>query len=81
MSQILTWSRQIEAKHALFLFDSCFSGTIFKSRDLPAHPPYISDFTAVPQYGGLIHSGHEMGDFIFIPRTLSAVSRHDSEPV
>ena len=30
MGLILAWSRQIEAKHALFLFDSCFSGTIFK---------------------------------------------------
>ena len=29
MNQILAWSRQVEAKHALFLFDSCFSGTVF----------------------------------------------------
>jgi uncharacterized caspase-like protein len=25
MDQILTWARKIEAKHVLFLFDSCFS--------------------------------------------------------
>ncbi len=48
MSQILTWSRQIEAKHALFLFDSCFSGTIFKSKALPDRPPYISEFISRP---------------------------------
>ncbi len=32
MSQVQTWARRIESKHALFLFDSCFSGTIFKTR-------------------------------------------------
>ena len=48
MTQILTWSRQIESKHALFLFDSCFSGTIFKTRALPSHPPHISDLTSRP---------------------------------
>jgi len=48
MSQILAWSREMEAKHALFLFDSCFSGTIFKARALPATPPQISAMTARP---------------------------------
>jgi hypothetical protein len=28
----------------------------------------------VPQYGGLIHSGHEMGDFIFVPEKRSGKS-------
>lgn len=35
MSQIMAWARQMDAKHALFMFDSCFSGTIFKSRNIP----------------------------------------------
>ena len=35
MNQVLTWAREIESKHAIFLFDSCFSGTIFKSKALP----------------------------------------------
>ncbi len=48
MNQILAWSRKIEAKHALFLFDSCFSGTVFKAKDLPATPPHISRATALP---------------------------------
>jgi len=48
MSQIMAWARQIEAKHALFLFDSCFSGTIFKQRSLPKTPPHISTLTAEP---------------------------------
>ncbi|MCK4943580.1 MAG: caspase family protein [Candidatus Aminicenantes bacterium] len=48
MTQILTWSRQIESRHALFLFDSCFSGTIFKTRALPSQPPHITDLTSRP---------------------------------
>ena len=48
MNQVLAWARDIEAKHALFLFDSCFSGTIFKQRDLPAKPPHISRATTLP---------------------------------
>jgi len=48
MTWVMAWSRQIEAKHVLFLFDSCFSGTIFKSKDLPKVPPDISDKTARP---------------------------------
>ena len=32
MEQINSWATQMEAKHVLFVFDSCFSGTIFKQR-------------------------------------------------
>jgi formylglycine-generating enzyme required for sulfatase activity len=45
MEQVITWARRIEAKHALFLFDSCFSGLIFKSKDTPV-PRHISYLTA-----------------------------------
>ncbi|MDA0578326.1 MAG: SUMF1/EgtB/PvdO family nonheme iron enzyme, partial [Verrucomicrobia bacterium] len=48
MAQILTWSKEIEARHALFLFDSCFSGTIFTTKALPAQPPQISAMIAKP---------------------------------
>ncbi|GAB4336106.1 MAG: hypothetical protein Kow0089_06140 [Desulfobulbaceae bacterium] len=48
MNHILSWSRDIEAKHVLFLFDSCFSGTIFKQRDRPKPPKYITRLTAEP---------------------------------
>jgi len=48
MSDVLTWSRKMESKHALFLFDSCFSGTIFKTRALPKRPPHISVYTSRP---------------------------------
>jgi hypothetical protein len=47
MTDILAWARKIEAKHALFLFDSCFSGTVFKSRNLPI-PSQIKNAIALP---------------------------------
>jgi hypothetical protein len=28
MEQVISWSKQIESKHALFVFDSCFSGSV-----------------------------------------------------
>ncbi|MCF8108300.1 MAG: PEGA domain-containing protein, partial [Desulfohalobiaceae bacterium] len=48
MNQIVSWCRQMDAKHALFLFDSCFSGTIFKQKDLPQKPPHITRLTSRP---------------------------------
>ncbi len=48
MSDILAWSKQMTAKHALFLFDSCFSGAVFKERSLPGQPPHISRAIARP---------------------------------
>jgi formylglycine-generating enzyme required for sulfatase activity len=48
MNHILSWARDIEAKHVLFMFDSCFSGTIFKQRDRPKPPKHITSLTAQP---------------------------------
>ena len=48
MSQILTWARESEAKHSLFLFDSCFSGTIFQSRALAEPPKVIKKIVSLP---------------------------------
>ncbi len=46
MSEIDGYARQIESKHALFIFDSCFSGSIFDAgRYLP---PAISEKTSRP---------------------------------
>jgi uncharacterized caspase-like protein len=39
MSEIMSWALRIEAKHVLFVFDSCFSGDLFKSRGAPQVPP------------------------------------------
>ncbi len=48
MEQVLLWAREIEAKHDLFLFDSCFSGMVFQARELPKQPPHIARITAEP---------------------------------
>jgi len=46
MLEIEIYAKQMDAKHALFLFDSCFSGSIFGlTRAIPAA---ISDKTAKP---------------------------------
>ena len=48
MSRLLSLSREMESNHVLFLFDSCFSGTIFKTRALPKSPPHIQKKMAKP---------------------------------
>jgi len=49
MNQFMSWARDIEAKHALFLFDSCFSGSVFKSKNLPGvQERYIRRATQKP---------------------------------
>ncbi len=42
MSQVQTWCKEMEARHVLFVFDSCFSGTIFKTRAAQGMPEFIS---------------------------------------
>jgi len=49
MNQLISWARQMDAKHGLFLFDSCFSGTIFKQRNvLSKTPPQLNQWTSRP---------------------------------
>ena len=47
MQQVATWAQEITARHALFAFDSCFSGTIFRTRDREV-PQRINAVTAQP---------------------------------
>ena len=44
MSDIEKFAREIESKHALFVFDSCFSGSLFRVRSNPV-PDSISAMT------------------------------------
>ena len=77
MNQILTWARQIESKHALFLFDSCFSGTIFKTKAIPEFPPHINDATThdVRQFISAGSAGEEVpAQSVFVPSLLKALS-------
>ena len=46
MEQIQTYAKRFQSKHVLFLFDSCFSGSVFyTSRAVPMH---ITDKTSKP---------------------------------
>ncbi|MDG2198661.1 MAG: hypothetical protein P8O70_17645, partial [SAR324 cluster bacterium] len=47
MEQVIFWSKQIESKHALFVFDSCFSGSVLQARAITV-PEDISYLTAKP---------------------------------
>ncbi|MCK5718010.1 MAG: caspase family protein, partial [Thiomargarita sp.] len=48
MTQINAWAKEIEAQHALFLFDSCFSGTVFQNKAGTNAPPYITEAISNP---------------------------------
>ena len=48
MESLVTQAEKILAKHALFIFDSCFSGTILNMRDRLIPPESISDRIKYP---------------------------------
>jgi len=78
MNQVLSWARDIESKHALFLFDSCFSGTIFKQKSSISPPPYITRLTIEPvrQFITAGSAGEEVPSYSsFTPAFISAL-RH-----
>jgi hypothetical protein len=75
MQQIEVYAKRIEAKHAIFLFDSCFSGSIFNlSRSAPAN---INEKTKYP-VRQFITSGDEdeevPDDSIFRAQFVEALS-------
>jgi len=48
MQEVETMARRMAARHALFVFDACFAGTLFAMRSGPAAPPAISARLAKP---------------------------------
>ncbi len=48
MAQFQIWAEQIEAKHALLIFDSCFAGSVFTHQRASEVNPYITYVTAQP---------------------------------
>ncbi len=49
MEDVMAWARRIRSHHALFLFDSCFSGTLFETKSKPnPNDAYIRTLTAKP---------------------------------
>ena len=47
MQQVSTWAGELVARHVLFAFDSCFSGTIFRTRNR-TQPSRITAITQKP---------------------------------
>ena len=82
MTLILAWSRQMTSRHALFLFDSCFSGTIFKTKALPDTPPHITAMTAEPvrQFLTAGSSGETVpARSVFTPAFIDALQYGDGD--
>ena len=76
MSRLLSLSREMEANHAIFMFDSCFSGSIFKTRALPKKPPYIKNSIAKPvrQFITAGSAGEEVpAKSVFAPLFIDAI--------
>ena len=48
MSDIIGWARKVLARHVLFVFDSCFSGTIFDLRAGLPEPAHVTTLTTRP---------------------------------
>ena len=48
MEQVQSLARRMRAKHVLFVFDSCFSGTIFKQRSSSEKPLYVQSVMNKP---------------------------------
>ncbi|MCC5863454.1 MAG: PEGA domain-containing protein [Gammaproteobacteria bacterium] len=48
MSEVIAWARQMDAEHALFIFDSCFSGTVLQQRGQPVESRLNQQMQAKP---------------------------------
>jgi uncharacterized caspase-like protein len=48
MSEIESFAKRLRSKHVLFMFDSCFAGTIFAARSASTIPLHINDKATRP---------------------------------
>ena len=48
MQRIQSFADEIQTKHAMFVFDSCFSGQLLSTRDGRIIPPYIGEYLDNP---------------------------------
>ena len=59
MQQIEVYAKRIQSKHAMFLFDSCFSGTIFSLSRAAVIPQNISYKIQKPVPGSQVRRGRQ----------------------
>ena len=77
MHDVMAWAKRIEAKHALFVFDSCFSGSLFETRSrVKPGQTYIRNSTAKPvrQFITAGDAGEEVpARSVFMPQFIAAL--------
>lgn len=76
MEHIVAKAKTMLAKHALFLFDSCFSGTIFQTRSVLNTGDMIANYLSKPvrQFITAGNAGQEVpAKSIFVPALLEAL--------
>jgi hypothetical protein len=76
MDQFNTWAKTYDSRHILFMFDSCFSGTVFRSSG--ARPPSIDRNTSLPvrQFITAGDADEEVPDESIFRRQLEAALRY-----
>jgi len=81
MNQFETWANHLSCRHILFIFDSCFSGTIFTTRSA-VEPPSISYSIAEP-VRQFITAGDENetvpAESVFLPLLVRALRDREAD--
>ncbi len=83
MQSIVTKAKQIRARHVLFMFDSCFSGTLLSMRDKVV-PKAISDSVKYPvrQFITAGRANEKVPDHsVFKQAFLDLLEGRDKEPI
>ena len=83
MSSLITQAKKIESRHVLFMFDSCFSGTILNVRDGLRPPEGISDSIKYPvrQFITAGREGETVPDYSYFKQAfLDLIQGHVPEP-
>lgn len=77
MVDVMSWARKIESLHVLFVFDSCFSGTIFESKSkFDLKGKYVASVINKPvrQFIAAGDAGQEVpAKSIFTPLFINAI--------
>ncbi len=85
MNQVMTWATDMQAKHAMFMFDSCFAGTIFGTRTT-SQPLSAVDFNvdAVDHQARLFITAGSATEEVpaksdFVPAFVETISKQGTE--